>query len=289
MVTIVTIGMMYLDISDKNIALSKTRDNNNFKEMVTLNDILKIYPISKPIPKPVEQVETKKVVEQPVVNKPDEELYVVIADMLNIRADANSSSKIVGLYYKEDIISVIDKSDKWFKTQLGFVYSDYLVLKDEYKNTIQSTPKVASRGITVQRKNTSASISEPSYLSVEDIAKLIRGTNLQGTEFAIYEIEKEYGVNALFTLAICKLESDLGSSSVAKNKNNLFGAKTDNGYIRYTSKIESIKKFGQFMKSLYIDQGLVTLKQINPKYCPPNSEWKNKVASIMSTFISKIN
>jgi hypothetical protein len=76
---------------------------------------------------------------------------------------------------------------------------------------------------------------------------------------------------------------------MARNKNNLFGALDDNGEgITYSSKKESIYRFGKFMKSLYIDQGLITLEKINPKYCPPNPDWKIGVRSYIDDSMKKL-
>lgn len=119
--------------------------------------------------------------------------------------------------------------------------------------------------------------------------------NLTDTVDALFENYEKYGLKPSFPLAVACLESGYGKSSLAKNKNNLYGmnAYAANGLtayqhaFTYTSKTESVLDFGERINSYYIGKGLTTLERINSKYCPNNSEWASNVRSIKNRIEAK--
>jgi hypothetical protein len=63
----------------------------------------------------------------------------------------------------------------------------------------------------------------PSYLTVEDLDRFLRGTPLAGHGDAFMEAEARYAVSARFLIGLAAVESGLGVSDLALRWNNLFG------------------------------------------------------------------
>ncbi|MDG0812585.1 hypothetical protein [Cohnella rhizosphaerae] len=61
------------------------------------------------------------------------------------------------------------------------------------------------------------------------IAKLFKGTALagHGIEDVVLEIEEDYGINALFTIAVMKLESGNGKSKLSRTKKQFIRLERD--------------------------------------------------------------
>ena len=103
------------------------------------------------------------------------------------------------------------------------------------------------------------------------------------------DAQKRYGINAAILAAICINESAYGTSNLARNKNNVGGVSQGKGFKTYNSVDECIMDIARFLKSGYVDKGLVTIKQVGKKYCPVddprdtkgvNAGWGKAVASI---------
>ncbi len=141
-----------------------------------------------------------------------------------------------------------------------------------------------------------SAVETESGLTEDDIALIFKGTDLagHGLEEAILEVEEAYGINALFTIAVMKLESGNGSSRLAKNKNNLFGLNATGSdphrkAYSFETKGDSVKKFGQLLADKYVDKGYTTIEKIATKYCPANSKWPSLVKNIMKKDYKKLN
>ncbi|MFC5472242.1 glucosaminidase domain-containing protein [Cohnella suwonensis] len=139
-------------------------------------------------------------------------------------------------------------------------------------------------------------VETDSGLSVADIAEIFEGTALagHGLEQTVLEVEEEYGINALFTIAVMKLESGNGSSKIAKKKNNLFGLNAISGdahnrAFSFETKGDSVRKFGQLLSANYVEKGYTTIEKVARKYCPANAKWSGLVKSIMKKDFQKIN
>ncbi|MFB9275014.1 glucosaminidase domain-containing protein [Cohnella cellulosilytica] len=141
-----------------------------------------------------------------------------------------------------------------------------------------------------------SAVETDSGLTEEDIAVMFKGTELagHGLEEAVLEVEETYGINALFTIAVMKLESGNGSSRLAKNKNNLFGLNATGSdphrqAFSFETKGDSVKKFGQLLADKYVDKGYTTIEKIATKYCPANSKWPSLVKNIMKKDYKKLH
>ena len=122
-------------------------------------------------------------------------------------------------------------------------------------------------------------------------AYLQRFPNLSGTgiEGALIEAQNEYNVNAILILAIIRLESGNGRSSLARNNNNLGGIVAPSGsvavYRSFDSKRDCVIFMARLLGEHYLSEGGrffngYTLTDINKKYSVSDT-WSTKVSDIM--------
>lgn len=92
---------------------------------------------------------------------------------------------------------------------------------------------------------------------------------------------KNHGINPKLIVAISGIESSFGLNNIAPY--NAWGRKAKGGgYKSYKSWKEAIWDQAYYLKTSYIDKGLVTVDQIAPKYCPPNQKhWAERVKYFM--------
>jgi len=255
--------------------------------------------------------ETPSLEETPSVPEPSipqPAVYVVTAYYLNVRAEPDKTSPIRGLLERGDLVTVVGKTENgWLELDSGlFIHGAYAEPAEPEAVAARKAGRevtVASASSTVRaepaiRKTSPAEIGggpsplskkvkSASGLTEEDIAKLLEGTELEGhgLEDAILGIEEEYGINALFTIAVMKLESGNGKSKLAREKNNLFGLNATGGgnskAYRFETKSDSVYKFGKIIAKSYLDKGYSTIEKVGKKYCPSNPKWASLVENIM--------
>lgn len=140
---------------------------------------------------------------------------------------------------------------------------------------------------TVHAEELTRGIMSRSYASREQISKVTTGTRLEGFEDQILCTEYTYGVNAIYILAVAKVETGFGAAGVGRShKNNLFGITGGGGYAYYESPIKSVEAFGELMSEKYFPNGYDTLSKIGPKYC--NSAWSLKVEEEINTIYNQM-
>ncbi|WP_274362314.1 glucosaminidase domain-containing protein [Paenibacillus thermotolerans] len=227
--------------------------------------------------------------------------YEVTAYYLNVRSEPNSSSKILDVVSKGSILEVINPTDNgWLALKEGgFVHGKYAKSIDEEVQQVKRQEPVtilsAERSETARPEKPTSFVESDSGLTEEHIAKLFEGTALEGEglEKAILDVEKNYGINSYFTIAVMKLESGHGKSRIAQNKNNLFGlnATGDNPYkkaLSFETKGDSVQKFGHIISEHYLDKGLTSIDKVAQKYCGANPKWPSLVKGIMKSDYKKI-
>jgi flagellum-specific peptidoglycan hydrolase FlgJ len=127
-----------------------------------------------------------------------------------------------------------------------------------------------------------------SGLTLEELQVLTKGTSLAGIEPALLQIEKDYNCNALFALAVAKLETGLGTSENCVLRNNIFGILGRTGWVSYATKSDSVIHFGKIMQSNYFSKGFVTLDRIGPRYAEGSTTWAPKAKMYMLNDLRKI-
>ncbi len=103
---------------------------------------------------------------------------------------------------------------------------------------------------------------------------------LKGQGKTFLKAQEKYGINAVFLIAIAKLESADGTSNIARNNNNFGGMRTSKGYLKFKSVEEGIDRMASNLKRLYIDDGLVTVEQIHKRHAS-DPGWTDKVVNNM--------
>ena len=118
---------------------------------------------------------------------------------------------------------------------------------------------------------------------------LQRFPSLSGIECALIEAQDEYNVNAIMLLAIIRLESGNGRSSLARNQNNLGGITAPRNSVTAFRSFDSKRDCVIYMAKLLGEQYLnetgrffngYTLLDINKKYSA-STAWSTKVSEIM--------
>lgn len=131
-----------------------------------------------------------------------------------------------------------------------------------------------------------SNLFNPSGLSISQFDSILLGTALEGMGETVWNIEQEHNINGLLLLSVARSESGLGSSQMAKTKNNLFGMRVSSGYISYASKKESMEAFASLMNRGYAN---MTLNQIAKKYCPFNvAHWTKLMNGSYAIFRAKL-
>jgi flagellum-specific peptidoglycan hydrolase FlgJ len=221
--------------------------------------------------------------------------YEVTAYYLNVREDANATSKILELVHKGTLLEVLNITDNGWLTLKGGGYVNGKYTKIYSENSKKPAQvKILSVTPTIVKQPTSV-VKSDSGLVEAQIAEILKGTSLAdlGLEKAILEIEELYGINAYFTIAVMKLESGNGKSKIAKDKNNLFGLNAIDGdqynkAFSFKTKGDSIQKFGQLISENYIDMGYTTVEKVSTKYCQANPKWSGVVKNIMKSDYIKL-
>lgn len=294
--------------------INQVLENTEFKTLMETFTVPLIYEDHSIVPNIEEPIEINEEVEAeiPVVEEEPIKLYSVTSHYLNVRdgGSANDSIiKVVKMGTQFEIINTLDNG--WVElADGGFVNSKYLqeveivngsetievtqsIKKEKKEVTVLSTGKdyngyyeevTDSKNIVNPIKE---GLTTKSNLTVEEIEKLLEGTDMHGVGIAeaILDVEDIHDINALVTLAIARLESGNGSSKIAREKNNLFGLNAIDGdafknAFSYDEPADSVYAFGEILKSKYIDKGYDTLAKINKKYST-SSEWQTKVSNII--------
>lgn len=120
-------------------------------------------------------------------------------------------------------------------------------------------------------------------LSAAAFNQLLEGTAMAGHGQDFYDMEQEWNVNGLFAMSVARTESGLGTSNLARNKNNYFGMLG----CSFSSPRSGILYFGQLMNKPWY-QGK-SIENIAQTYCPPTwKQWARQNRSFMESFWNRI-
>ena len=109
---------------------------------------------------------------------------------------------------------------------------------------------------------------------------------LYQTGYALEQMEKTYGVNGIFVMAVSWMESGSKTSNLARSHNNMTSIYGGDGLNTYSSPSECIINTGRILKdNYYTAKGCRTASDIGPIYCPPNPNWANSITSFCNTII----
>jgi len=136
-------------------------------------------------------------------------------------------------------------------------------------------------------------LRKPSNLSKEQIYQILEGNALQTLSRAFYWAEQEYHINVLFLIALTRLESGNGRSSLSISNNNLAGIKSlDGGYAYFDDWGQCLDFLTQMLDKEYLSKdGLfyngVNIWNVNELYCE-RSNWSDKLNSMCYEMLGKV-
>lgn len=115
-------------------------------------------------------------------------------------------------------------------------------------------------------------------LSETDYNAMLDGTPLAGYGHCFVKLERTYGVNGLFAIAVCHLESGLGKYQA--NTHNFFGFLGTSGrWMSFETEEDGIMHFGELISgTLYAGK---TIDEIAAVYCPGSTTWASDVRWLM--------
>ena len=144
-------------------------------------------------------------------------------------------------------------------------------------------------------------ITEISNTTVNDIYKVLKGTNLYELAPVYMEAERLYGVNAFFMIGLCAQESAWGTSYRAVHDNNLtgFGVYSDSSTgLNSETKRDNILRTASWIKRQYLTKtGLyyngLSIKDVNTRYCigkdgKADYHWSDNITSIARSLVNKL-
>lgn len=135
----------------------------------------------------------------------------------------------------------------------SYIYSSYrkgYVLSEGLSNInpihkeqeSEDTEVELSKEELIGRLSFNMNVGEPSGLSLQQFRKILKGKSqdkngiFDANSDYFYYAEQEYGINGVFLASLAIHESGWGTSSIALNKNNLFGYQAYDGSAYYSAK-----------------------------------------------------
>lgn len=140
-------------------------------------------------------------------------------------------------------------------------------------------------------------IGENTDLTVQDMDKIIdiwsqrNGKNtFKGKGYVFIEASKETGLNPIYILAHAAVESNWGSSYIARTKHNYFGINCvdknpGNGYVMGDSIDEGIISGAKWIQQNFYSKGYLSLEDMKKANYATDARWASNIASIVNESI----
>lgn len=165
--------------------------------------------------------------------KVGDELYVT-TNFLAVRIEPKDDSEKLITLKKNTKIKVLKIQDEWYQikydTYIGWSKGECFTYLNPNEKSEETT--AGSKYSKQQLLNTLSfdmKLNKPSGLSLEQFKKIFENEEkdkkniFKNNAQYFYYAEKQYNVNGVFIAAVAIHESGWGGSSIASNKNNLFG------------------------------------------------------------------
>ena len=174
-----------------------------------------------------------------------------------------------------------DYSD--LSSTLDTVRSDKKKTEEKYQKLVH-TIQTSDNGTV---KFNDSDVRVLSGATADQFNKILKGTWLEGYGEVFERCEKQYKVNALFSIGNAIIEAGWdGDSYLARTRNNIYGLATSRVF---DSKTECIEYWFDLISDHYVGDGLYSISRINEKYCPPNARWSSDITWIVKKLLSKSN
>ena len=96
---------------------------------------------------------------------------------------------------------------------------------------------------------------------------------LRGKGDVLSTIETDFNINPVALISIWVWESDIGNSTIGREKHNLAGIRSGSDYRYFDTYTECMKYHAKLLRERYVDKGLYSWQDIGNIYCPGNNEW----------------
>ena len=162
-------------------------------------------------------------------------LYVT-ANFLAVRVNPDESSEKIITVYQDSEVKMLQMKEEWYQikyqTYTGWAKADCFTYLDPKANLEEQDTTSSSQYTKQELLNQlsfNMALNKPSGLSLEQFKKIFENEERDTKNiFAnnaqyFYYAEKQYNVNGVFLAAVAIHESGWGGSSIATDKNNLFG------------------------------------------------------------------
>lgn len=146
-------------------------------------------------------------------------------------------------------------------------------------------PDINELVLAMEEKSLTYNVYQKTNLSEEEFNMILKDTAFAGQGASFVALENEYNVNGVFAIAVSIAEA--GWDGRQANKNNFYGMRGSNGYLKFSSPKENILYFGELISSnVYKGKSLKTIAKI---YCPPrHKKWHSDVVWIMGKLMERI-
>ena len=289
------------------VTFIRTYNNND----VVNDTIININRLENPVQEKIEVGTNKWMAEQNI--HIGEQIYVNQDTLLMTSASDNSNE--IGNIIKYYDVTLLDYiSNDWCKVQI-FDYIGYVHTGNLTSSSIDSSlPEKCRKQKIVSVISPNMAVNEKSGLAKTDFYYVLSNNSSDVNHIfdtnagVFYNCEEKYNINGMFLAAIGIHESGWGTSTISKNKKNLFGygaydSDPYNMSYSFDSYEEGIELVARMLVKYYINppgtpiydgqtakasyySGL-TIRAVNTKYASdPN--WNVKVYNIMRNLYNKL-
>lgn len=248
------------------------------------------------------------------------DLIYVTSDILGVWSEPSEESRKITTIKQDDEVKIIEIIQNWYKISYknvnGWIKSECTIYinpksNEEQNNSGQVDTKTKQQ--LLSELNFNMKLNKPSGLTLEQFRKVLsdeKDINKIFTNNAeyFYYIEKQYNINGIFVAAVGIHESNWGTSTIAIQKNNLFGygaydSNPYNGAYEFNSYSESIDLIARVFVKYYLNPKGTniyggekaigtyyngeTLTGINNKYAT-DKNWANAVYTHMKNIYNKL-
>lgn len=165
-----------------------------------------------------------------------DDIYIT-PSFLAIRIEPNEKSEKLITLNKNTKVELIEKKKEWYKIQyqsyVGWAKAECFTsinpneIKQDEIEIVQGSKYTKQQ--LIKSLSFNMKLNKPSGLSLEQFKKIFanetkdKNNIFKDNAQYFYYAEKQYNVNGVFLAAVAIHESGWGGSSIASNKNNLFG------------------------------------------------------------------
>ena len=294
-------------LGKENVTVVKTYENGNFVEEIILNKETLLEPVSKQI-----DIGTSEFLAKHKVHIGDTMYFV---NTTNLKEKADETSNDVAEIKKNLDVKLIElPNEEWCKVSYDNIEG---YTKTSNLTSAYTTPNIVEKNRIQKiliKVNIDMELNKASGLTLNDYKKIF--TNLSSDTNKIFEenystfynVEKKYNINGIFLASIAIHESNWGTSTISKEKKNLFGygsfdSTPYESSFEFTDYSEGIETVAKSLVKYYLNPSGTkiydgetavasfyngpTLKGVNTRYAS-DKEWYSKVYSYMETLYNKL-